>query len=53
MTAYPVRSGLFAFCRYTTNGGRRENLEKGTLPGDDVFSGKVNVICLYSLLYEI
>lgn len=25
--------------RYTTDGGSRETLEKGTLVGDDVFSG--------------
>lgn len=28
--------------RYTTDGGSRETLEKGTIRGDAVFSGKFN-----------
>lgn len=31
-------------CRYTTDGGSRENLEKGTISGDAVFSGKAKLL---------
>ncbi|KAJ0008037.1 hypothetical protein Pint_28944 [Pistacia integerrima] len=35
---------------YTTDGGRKENLQKGTISGDSVFSGKVDSNLLTSLL---
>lgn len=37
----PLRENGMVF-RYTTDGGSRETLEKGTIHGDAVFSGKFN-----------
>lgn len=35
---------VFPVVRYTTDGGSRENLEKGTIRGDSVFSGEILIL---------
>jgi hypothetical protein len=35
---------VFPVVRYTTDGGSRENLEKGTIRGDTVFSGEIPIL---------
>lgn len=43
---------LHLIYRYTTDGGTRETLQKGTISGDAVFSGKVNSNIFYFLSSE-
>lgn len=41
---------LFSCCRYTTDGGSKETLQKGTVGGEDVFSGEFIVhVCFVDL----
>jgi hypothetical protein len=35
---------VFSVGRYTTDGGSRENLEKGTIREDTVFSGEIPIL---------
>ena len=41
---------FFLIYRYTTDGGTRDTLTKGTIRGDTVFSGKNNVVICISFI---
>jgi hypothetical protein len=57
LVIYPFLVLILMVFRYTTDGGSREALEKGTIRGDSVFSGKVqyqhilNFLCNKAVSY--